>query len=177
MLRWIMTTIVAGLLVLQPQQKPAPEAKPADTQPASQPADANPTLRKPSQAEILKNLLSRKDRAVPVRPIPSGSGRSKPTVGPDGQPLLLEGTFLVERPGRLIHENGRPSFVFQGDGESTATRSMVILESQLLETMEREAEAGYSEFIVSGEVTRYNGRNYLLLKKVLRRVANGNLGP
>lgn len=177
MLRWTLTTTLAALLAVQPQDQPKPQVKPADTQPASRPADSNPTLRKPGQAQVLKNLLARKDRPVPVRPVPSGSGPVKPSVGPDGQPLLLEGTFVVERPGRLTREDGRAIFVFRGDAEGTTTRSMPILESQLLETMEREAEAGYSEFIVSGEVTRYKGRNYLLLTKVLRRVANGNLSP
>ena len=173
----IALTAFTALLVAYPQEKPKSDVKPTDSQPASRPTDSSPTLRKPAQAEVLRNLLAQQDRPVPVRPLPSGKAPAQASVGPDGQPLLLEGTFLVERPGRLTHEAGRAVFVFHGDGEHTGTRSMPILESQLLETIEHEADAGYSEFIVSGEITRYKGRNFLLLKKVLRRVANGNISP
>jgi hypothetical protein len=178
MLRWIIAAICPLLFVAQ-EQASRPATKPAETQPASQPAGT--TLRNPEQIEILKNLLNRQDRAMPVRPQPAQKpGQEAPTsqaTDAEGHPLLLEGTFLSERPGRLVREEGRAKFVCYIDGGGQAPRAIEILESQLLEAMEREAEAGFSEFIVSGEVTRYRGRNYLLLRKILRRVDNGNLGP
>jgi hypothetical protein len=169
------------LLLLAPaggQPQEADATQPPATQPTSQPAEPRSTLRKPSQARILENLLNRADRPLPIKAqtrLEPAESSSDPGV--QRFPLLLEGTFLPERPGRLVREEGRARFVFIADGSAAATRSMPILESQLLETMEREAEAGFSEFIISAEVTRYRGQNYLLLRKVLRRTEHGNLGP
>ncbi len=178
MLRGILVAACALLLIGQVEDKPQPASRPTQTQPATRPTDSNPTLRKPAQVEILKNLLRQQDRPTPIQSQTSpGRPDSTPGLGSDGRPLLAEGTFLVERPGRLMREGGRAKFVFHVNGESEASRSMPVLESQLLESMEREAEAGFSEFIVSAEVTRYRGTNYLLLRKVLRRTEHGNLSP
>jgi hypothetical protein len=151
----------------------------ADVQPAaSQPAKRESTLRKPEQAQILEHLLGQKD-VVPLQPrsAPGQRPESGGANGPGAERLLLEGTLLVERPGRYVEEGGRAVFICRVHAEDAAPRKMPILENQLLETMEREAEAGFSEFIVSAEITRYRGKNYLLLKKVLRRASHGNLSP
>jgi hypothetical protein len=151
----------------------AADAKPATTQPAKREG----TLRKPEQAQILEHLLGQKD-VVPLQPQTTPGRRpEQDAAGPGAQPLLLEGTLLVERPGRYVEQSGRAVFICRVDTEDSAPRKMPILENQLLETMEREAQAGFSEFIVSAEVTRYRGKNYLLLKKVLRRASHGNLSP
>jgi hypothetical protein len=178
MLRLIIAAICSLALAQQPTSQPASE--PAESQPSTQPA-TRPTVRDPEQVEILKTLLNRQDRAMLVRPqAPEKPGQEMPTsqaTDPEGNPLLLEGTFLSERPGRLAHEDARAKFICYVDSGGQSPRTIEILPSQLLEAMEREAEAGFSDFIVSGEVMRYRGRNYLLLRKILRRVDNGNLGP
>jgi hypothetical protein len=164
------------VLIGQDKGAEPPATKPAESQPATQPADSS--LRRPQQVEVLKGLLGRQDRAAPVRPEPQKRGpESAPSAGADGQGLLLEGAFLSERSGRLVHEGGRAKFVFNVDGAGQSPRSIDILENQLLEAMEREAESGFGDFIISAEVTRYQGRNFLLLRKILRRVDHGNLGP
>jgi hypothetical protein len=178
MLRWTLAVACTAMLVGQVERSQEPGPKPVDSQPATLPADTGTTLRKPAQANILRNLLGQRDRLRPIQPRPSEEpSEAGAGVGPDGLPLLLEGTFLVERPGRLMREDGRAVFVFRVDADSAGSRSMPMLENQLLETMEREAKAGFSEFIISAEVTRYRGRNFLLLRKVLRRVGHGNIGP
>jgi hypothetical protein len=91
--------------------------------------------------------------------------------------LLLEGTMLVERAGRLVRDGEKSMFEFVSEAGDEHLHSMELLPSQLLEAMENEAEQGGETFIVSGEVTRYRGRNYLRLVKVLRRVGHGNLAP
>jgi hypothetical protein len=174
MLGPIVSSAFAMLLVMQAQDKPGV----ATSQPSSQPTGRTTPLRKPADAELLRKLLDRKDQPVPIPPqadkLPTLAERG---IGPDGQPLLLEGTPLVERPGRLVRDGGRSKFVFFLDGEAQAPRTIPILESQLLETLENEADAGYHEFIVSGEVTRFRGENYLLLRKVLRRTGQDNVAP
>lgn len=182
MVPWMLATVCAVLLASPSQDAPQSENKPADTQSATRPSDASPTLRKPAQAEILKNLLGRDERPTPIRPQQPAAyvgARPTPTAGvaADGQPLLLEGTFLVERPGRLVHEDGRAKLVLSPEVEGKGPRTLEILPNQLLEAMEHEASAGFTEFIVSAEVTRYRGSNYLVLRKILRRVGHGNLGP
>ena len=127
--------------------------------------------------EILRNLLDQEDRPAPIQPQSGPAPATEAALGSDGQPLLVEGTSLVERPGRLVHEDDKSKFVFNIGGSDQKTRKMEILENQLLETMEQEAEAGFAEFIISAQVTRYRGQNYLLLRKVLRRVSHGNLSP
>ncbi len=173
---WILAA--ASVILLYPST--AQETKPAQP-PASQPPDTT-ILRRPAQANILKNLLAREERAMPVRP-DSAISRSGQTTGDQGlaeaarQPTLPEGTFLVERPGRLVREDGRPMFVFHADGSTSVPTMMELCPNQLLELMEREATAGVNDFIVSGEVTQYRDRNYLILRKILRRVGHGNLAP
>jgi hypothetical protein len=67
--------------------------------------------------------------------------------------------------------------VFHAIGDETTTRSIELLPNGFLEVMEREADAGLPDFVVTGEVTLYKGHNYLLVTKSIRRVANGNLSP
>jgi hypothetical protein len=177
MLPWMLATVSTLLLLGQDKGTEPPATKPAESQPSTQPAGSS--LRGPQQIQVLKGLLDSKDRATPVRPEPQPKkgAESAPSTGSDGTDLLLEGTFLSERPGRLVHEGGRAKFVFNADGGGQSPRSLEVLENQLLEAMEREAEAGFASFVVSGEVSRYRGRNFLLLRKILRRVDHGNLGP
>ncbi len=175
MLPWMLAAVSTLLLMGQDKSTEPSATKPAESQPATQPT--GPSLRRPPQLQILQNLLSRPGRATPVRPEPQKPGpASAPAAASDGQDLLLEGAFLSERPGRLIHEGGRAKFVFNAES-GQPSRSVEILENQLLEAMEREAEAGFTDFVVSAEVTRYRGRNCILLRKLLRRVDHGNLGP
>lgn len=177
MLRWILASTCTVLLLGQ-----AEDEKSAATQPASRPAEAPSSLREPAQANILKGLLGRHERPRPILPQSARDAEADTetaagALDPDGQPLLLEGTFLIERPGRLVNVEGRPSFVLQVEGEDQGVRTVELCPNQLLEAMEREAASGFTDFIISAEVTRYRSRNYLLLRKILRRVDHGNLGP
>jgi hypothetical protein len=178
MLSWILTAFCAMCVAGQgegPQQAPT---QPAASQPSTQPAESGGILRKPAQANILKGLLRQAERPAPIRPAESAAPKKGGvTKGADGLPLLLEGTMLIERPARLIHEDGRAKLVLLTDADSQTPRILEVVPSQLLEALEREERAGFSEFIVSAEVTRYKDRNYLVLRKVLRRVGNGNVSP
>jgi hypothetical protein len=159
------------------QEAGAPATQPT-TGPATRPA-GDSGMRRPEQAEILRGLLSRQDRPVPV-PIEPKYERLTPAdrgIGADGQPLLLEGTFVVERPGRIERAGDTLTIAFNYDPGAQQMRRLRLLPCQLLETIEYELTGGYEDFIVSGEVTRYRGENFLLLRKVLRRSGHGNLSP
>lgn len=176
----VRTTLVLGVLFLliAAARSAQNDADTPTTQPTTQPAESRTTLPRPEQADILRNLLGRRDLVVPVvAPRSADRPGADAGVGPDGHPLLIEGTMIVERPGRLIRDENHPRFVFHLGGDTGSPRTMELLRNQVLETMEREAEAGFTEFIISAEVTRYRGANFLLLRKVLRRTDDGNIGP
>lgn len=159
-------------------QEAGAQATQPSTGPTTRPA-GDSGMRRPEQAEILRGLLSRQDRPVPV-PIEPKYERLTPSergIGLDGQPLLPEGTFVVERPGRIERAAEGLVFALHYDPAAQQMRRFRLLPCQLLETIENELTGGYEDFIVSGEITRYRGENYLLLRKVLRRTAHGNLSP
>jgi hypothetical protein len=156
--------------------------RPATTQPAaSQSAATSRSARSTEQAELIQTLLSERQRSSLVVPIEAQPAENKGITAsepaPSGGALLPEGTMLVERPGRLVREDGKSMFVFHAIGDETTTRSIELLPNGFLEVMEREADAGLPDFVVTGEVTLYKGHNYLLVTKSIRRVANGNLSP
>jgi hypothetical protein len=173
--------ILVCVLTLQAPQNPPANAP--STQPASRPVATRSTddavLRRPVQADILTKLLGREDRAAPIRPQDPGAALQLPEaeLTEGSESLLADGSFLVERPGRLVVEDGVPRFRFIAEEGVVELRDMELVPNQLLELMEREARRGAVEFIVSGEVTRYRGANYLILRKLLRRIENGNLAP
>ncbi len=170
-----MGALLAVGVGLRPALGQEPPAPGTTTQPATTTPPEQSTLRKPDEAAILKNLLRQQDRATPI--LPAGPAEATSQASRGGPQLLLEGTFLMERPARLIYEGDQPQLAIQADVGAPKLETMTVLENQLLEMMEREAQAGFTEFVVSAEVTRYRGRNYLLLRKVLRRVGHGNLSP
>lgn len=173
-----LSLVAAGATFLKTMAQRALGGAEGGPGPASAPASPR-TLRRPEQAEIIQDLLRQRDKAGVILPQDPQEGQSSGAVRAataDDSGLLPEGTILVERPGRLVSDGGRPMFVFLTSATGGRPQSMELLPCQLLEALERESARG-SEFTVSGEVTRYRGRNYLLLLKVLHRVNHGNLSP
>ncbi len=149
-------------------------AAPETEQPARSPG-------KPFQEDILRTLLNAREAPTMIAPQNPDAVNVTPTANEGsarGQNALLmvEGTMIVERPGRLALADGKAEISLRlSDGRRTVT--MQILPNSLLEAMEAEAHSGTPEFVVSGEITTYHGRNYLFLHKVIRRVGHGNLAP
>jgi len=86
-----------------------------------------------------------------------------------GAKLLPEGDYLADRRGRLAQRGKQLVFVFESDGKSLADPPITLLPNRWLEKMEADVTASpeLMTFRISGEVTTYRGRNYLLLRKVL----------
>lgn len=153
----------------------------ATTRPA---ADASvSTPRSPTDDAILKELLRERDRTPPpIQPVRIGrqAGQElKPqpvaSLG-DGQ-LILEGQTIYARPGRIAREGSETRFLFHAGNDQSMRYEMPINPSSLLELMENEADKGVTEFEVTADVKLYRGRNYLDLRKVVRRVSNNNVAP
>lgn len=181
---WPVLVTVAGLgLNAAGQNPPVSEQTEADEPPASTQPAPPATHRTPTQARIIEGLLRDRDKPkwiLPREPEPvvgADVATSQPADGQGAAVLLPDGTMLVERPGRLVWENERPNFVFYSDAGVSKLQTMEILPNGFREALERQAQFGNTEFVISGQVTRYRNRNYLLLTKVLQRVRHGNLSP
>lgn len=172
-------TFVAIALILSAQQQPPaqPVVEPA-------PATSQPTVdpRNPTQAEIYRELLREEER--PTRILPSDPGRaeaaSSATTGPRAMrnsTLILEGTLIVDRPGRLLLGESSSMFRFATSDDVRFSRPLALNKNGLLEAMEREAEMGADDFFITANVARYRGENYLTLLKYRRQVPHGNLSP
>lgn len=88
--------------------------------------------------------------------------------------LIPDGTVVTARRGRLVRagRGGELAFSVDSDPDSPGTPPMTLLPCRLLESIEASA-AQHGEnmaFLVSGRVTVFQGRNYLLptMYKTLR---------
>lgn len=174
------TAIVALVLVaacVTAWQDTDPDDQAPTTQPADTTGETGDDGRKPFQRDILRSLLTEKETPRRIAPTdPKTQELTTPDPDDPTSVLLLEGTWLVERPGRLIRQDDTSQFEFRLSN-SERTIAIEILPNSLRETMERAADAGHTEFVVSAEVTRYRNHNYLLLRGVSYRVSNNNLSP
>lgn len=88
---------------------------------------------------------------------------------PDGSPMM-------NRVGRLVRQGSWWTFVADSDRPEQPDPPLRLLPNQRVELMVGEAKrSGGGVFIVSGEVTLFDGENYLLTRVATRRVDTGNL--
>ena len=148
----------------------------AQVEPALREAPARPGVQRSADdvlGEMLKPRRTGGDRELTPTEAPatdktSGAG----SVAPRAPVLtvLREGTPIVNRLGRLtLGTEGRPAeFTFESDGGALRDPPLIVLPNLKLMIMEDAARGATREprFRVSGVVTEYRGRNYLLLEKV-----------
>lgn len=150
---------------------------PQSTQPATMPglpASQRASVRDVRQLDIYRKLLRERDAAQPLLPTHDPSENENDAQTTAGG-LLLEGTMLVQKSGRLVREAERSLFEFDALGIRNAPSSFELVRNALLETAENAAERGGNQFIITAEVTRYRGRNLLILKQVNIRPPSRNL--
>jgi hypothetical protein len=135
----------------------------------------------PTRIEEAERVLPRVNRDAPVvtptrtrvaQPVRPGlTGGEDWGEGIDLRPAgLPEGTFLIERPGRIVQgPGGRRIFVPTGTDRRAGEGPMLILPSATLERLELAlTEAGDEPGVrVSGETFVYHGRSHLLLTSAL----------
>lgn len=88
-----------------------------------------------------------------------------------------EGSTVAQRPGRLLRDHDWWTFVFESDQADYPQPPMKLLPNMSLQRMieaSRHATAGLV-FLVTGDVTLYEGENYLLPRVAIRRIDSGNL--
>ena len=152
-----------------------------DDAPATAPTTA-PTTVPADRSLSAEQMLSRMLRpnasvARPLQPTPDGPAvdraSGKGAVAPSAPTLnvLREGTFLVDRVGRLnrTSDGTQAEFTFDSDGKTMKDPPVLILPNMKLMSMENAVSSANRDlrFRITGMVTEYRGRNYVLLEKVV----------
>lgn len=157
-----------------------PGAKPAGTGAGQKGAAGK--RKSPTADDLLGEMLDPPAGQQPAggRPLPapedapktdatSGDGAVKPAAPTVG--LMREGTFIVDRVGRLTRapDGGAAEFTFEADGQALQDPPVVIIPNQKLMSMEDAVRGANRDlrFRITGQVTEYRGRNYVLLEKVI----------
>ncbi len=91
-----------------------------------------------------------------------------------------DGDVIIDRVGRLLLDPTEKKwfFAFEADGASLAEPPIILQPCKLLENMESLHHSSLEsvQFRVSGQISRYQGRYYLLLRKMLLTKKLGNFG-
>jgi hypothetical protein len=100
-----------------------------------------------------------------------------PTTQPGGDgpppstPILREGSYLANRIGRLGHasDGQQPIFIFDPGNSPRGEPTICLLPNLNLMLMENAVASDSHDihFKITGMVTEYRGKNYVLLQKVL----------
>ncbi len=142
------------------------------TRPTTRPSEP------PNPDMMLRQLLSpARPSARPLEPVnfpPEVDQSSKMAVAPkvESQNLVREGSYIPERIGRLTRTaDGQAELTFEADGFALKDPPMIILPNLTLMKMETMVKNSSRDlkFQVSGMVTEYNGRNYLLLESLVQK--------
>ncbi|HWE02087.1 MAG TPA: hypothetical protein VG326_06715 [Tepidisphaeraceae bacterium] len=166
--KFVLSFILAFFVAVTMRSAPA---APPTTQPSTTTASAPPS------AEQLMNQML---KAPPPAPKPLQPKIDTPafnrTTGVGGvvkTPVIAlrrEGTFIFDRVGRLTHnaDGSQAEFTFQADAKTLADPPVIILPNTKLMAMEDIVKATNRDvlFRVTGMLTEFRGRNYLLLEKV-----------
>jgi hypothetical protein len=167
---WFGVLAVATLAWSQ-TTRPAQTGQSRDSaRPATRPADADPDL-------MLKQLLSGNRPNTPLEPVDlppeKGSDRNVSAAVParaDQQAIIREGTYLIDRVGRLTRTaQGNQELTLESDGSGLKDPPLTILPNLNLGLMEAELRRSSRDlkFRVSGLITEYNNRNYILVEKMI----------
>lgn len=186
----VMVLMAGGYAVGEETDSSVPAPAPATTQaagdvpalPATQPADGVAATR-PARGsnrvnnradQMLDRMLRSKPGSVrPLQPVPEDEQktvRQGTKVAPEARdlPLKHEGDIISERVGRLQKAGDWWEFHFESDGRTLGDPPMLVLPNSELARMESAAERARWDlrFRVTGMITAYGGRNYLLVEKV-----------
>jgi hypothetical protein len=143
----------------------------------TRPAPTTRAATRSAQDALSQMLKPSAQAAQPLKPVPGTSGMIDITGGPNAIPpdastgaVMREGTFIVDRVGRLTRstEGRQMEFTFDADGRNMTDPPVILLPNQNLMKMEAAVSGNRQDlrFRITGEVTEYNGRNYVLLQKV-----------
>jgi hypothetical protein len=143
----------------------------------TQPAQQSPATQ-PTAGQLLDQMLRPSATpAQPLQPLPDPPAPDRTTggaavaPGADPMPVIREGSYIVDRTGRLTKsaDGQQFEFNFESDGRAMKDPPVVILPNLKLMAMENAVSGSNRDlrFRITGMVTEYKGRNYVLLEKVV----------
>jgi len=88
-------------------------------------------------------------------------------------------TVIVSRTGRFIRRPSGSEFILDGFGRNISGRSYALLPCKTLEQVEKQMEQALDSYRyrVSGVVTTFRGKQFLLLQGAVRTYTHGNFTP
>ena len=166
-LRRRMTVLALAALAAAPLAIRA--ADPPATQPAAQ----------VSPEQMLSNMLKPvappgQSMSMGDQPAATDTKSTTNAVAPNvkAQSLIREGSYLVDRTGRLTRSNDGSvlEFTFDADGKAMKDPPVMLLPNLKLMALEGAVKGASHDlkFRITGMVTEYNGRNYILLEKAVQ---------
>lgn len=164
MIRAILISVLVSSVAIAADEQTSPTTQPS-TQPAQMPAD-----------RLLDQMLrSSGPAARPLQPIanpPVIDQSSGAAVAPNAPQVALirEGDYIRDRTGRLQKSGDGQlyEFIFDADARAMQDPPVLILPNLKLMAMENAVASSTADlrFRITGPVTEYKGRNYVLLEKV-----------
>jgi len=136
--------------------------------------DSNDVLAIPK--EMMEKL--RNKPTGPARRIDSYAVKAAPAKAPKQPPIEWD-SVLADRTGFLIKQHkGLLVFAFDALGRNIQQVSLQLLPCEALQRAERQqfVEVDPLRFKIAGIVTKYKGRNYLLLERALRAHSHESFG-
>lgn len=116
-------------------------------------------------------LIGTGTEPAPLKPQPSPSYDTSGSVAPNAprQALKREGTYIVDRIGRLVKTSTEWEFNLEADGEGLADPPLIVLKNLKLKLMQDQIAASNRDlrFRITGMLTEYDGRNCVLIEKVI----------
>jgi hypothetical protein len=175
------TRVIDPSRVTDPSRDARSATSPTSDTPA--PNTGTSTDRSPiapaSAEDTLSILQAQQPRDILLPMPPSGVPKGMELTVSAAATLRPEGTTVVNRPGRILRTGDWWTFVFESDHPDHPEPPMKLLASRGIELMAEAAGENQRGlvFLVSGEVTVFNGENYFLPTFVIRRINMGNLRP
>jgi hypothetical protein len=171
----VTASLAAAVVLADAPANPGAPAKPAATAPASTKPTGAPNV---PASQLMDSLLRpASSGAQPLKPITDApavdltTGKGAVAPGAPQLNLMREGAYVVDRVGRLTKPAEGQAFeiTFDSDGKALKDPPMVILPNQKLMQMENAVQGSNRDlrFRVTGMVTEYKGRNFILLEKVV----------
>lgn len=118
--------------------------------------------------------LQPKEAILPLGTAASDEKGRSQSSGYSGS-FMSDGLPLMNRVGRLVRQGSWWTLVSDSDRPEEPEPPLRLLPNQRVELMVRESPRDGAVFLVSGEVTSFEGENYLLARVAIRRVDTGNL--
>jgi hypothetical protein len=95
------------------------------------------------------------------------------------QTEIVGDTMIVSRTGRFLRRQNGSEFILDGFGRSISGRSFTLLPCKSLQQVEKEIGQSLDRhrYRVSGVVTTFRGKQFLLLQGAVRTYTHGNFTP